>query len=133
MGKKRQSAIKEQLEKLQREDVQSLTLFALYKMHDDPQYAALSELAYILDGKNLSKLLAYYGGMTIKIPTLAEMRLMVETLTLYQYVNLEGGDLEQALPVVCGTEFKPDQVLDAYTKICDIVGKTDFHREYPNV
>ena len=128
MAKKRAGLIKESLKNLQKDDITSLLLMALYKLRDDPKYAALSELPYILDRNSLPKLLTYYGGMTIKIPTLSEMRLLIEALTLYQYVQLEGGNLEKLLPIVCGTEFKVDDMLEAYLKICEVVGNLDFNR-----
>ena len=56
------------------------------------------------------------------------MRLLIEALTLYQYVQLEGGNLEKLLPIVCGTEFKVDDMLEAYLKICEVVGNLDFNR-----
>ena len=128
MAKKRAGLIKESLKNLQKDDITSLLLMALYKLRDDPKYASLSELPYILDRNSLPKLLTYYGGMTIKIPTLSEMRLLIEALTLYQYVQLEGGNLEKLLPIVCGTEFKVDDMLEAYLKICEVVGNLDFNR-----
>lgn len=128
MGKRKQFKIRQALDNLQRDDVTSLLLFALYKMRDVPEYSALSELAYVLDGRNLSKLMTYYGGMTIKIPTNREFRLMIEALTLYEYVNVEGGDLDEGLIAACGTEFKSEDMLKAYLKICEVAGELDFTR-----
>ena len=84
---KRVNKITTALESLSKNDVYSLMLFTLFKMKDDPKYSTLSELCYILDGDNLAKFLKYFGGLTIKIPTLRDMRLLTQSLLLYQYVK----------------------------------------------
>ena len=62
--------IKEELNQLKETDVYSMLLFVLYKMRGIEEYSILSELAYILDKKNLLNLCEYFGGLTIKIPTI---------------------------------------------------------------
>ena len=126
--KKRTTKIVEALNSLNKTDVYSLMLFTLYKMQDLPEYSTLSELCYILDGDNLTKFLSYYGGLTIKIPTLKEMRLILQTLLLYQYVNLEEGDFDEALKVVAD-EFSEDEIKKVYNKITEIVKEYDFKRD----
>lgn len=83
---------KEKLDSLQSTDVYSLILFAIFKMKDIPEYSTLSELAYILDKESLFNFLEYYGGTTIKVPTLDEFNQIIRALILYQAVNLEGLD-----------------------------------------
>lgn len=129
VSKKKRTRIQESLYNLNKTDVYSLLLFCLYKMHDVPQYSSLSELCYLLDGDNLAKLLSYYGGMTIKIPTLKEMRLMTQALLLYQYVNLEEGDFNDCLQIVCGEEFNQQEMIDAYKKITEVVANYEFSRD----
>lgn len=126
--KKRTTKIVEALNSLNKTDVYSLMLFTLYKMQDLPEYSTLSELCYILDGDNLTKFLSYYGGLTIKVPTLKEMRLILQTLLLYQYVNLEEGDFDEALKVVAD-EFSEDEIKKVYNKITEIVKEYDFKRD----
>ena len=92
---------------------------------DIPEYSTLSELAYLLDGENLTKLLSYYGGLTITIPTLAELRLMVQALTIYQYVNVEGGSFEDALKA-SSDEFSEDSLKSAYQNIVDALNTYEF-------
>ncbi len=128
MNKKRKTRITEALQTLNKTDVYSLLLFTIFKMHDIPEYASLSELCYVLDGNNMSKFLAYYGGMTIKIPTLRDMRLMTQALLLFQYVNLEKGSFDEALEVVCGNEFTATEITEAYKKITEVVANYDFSR-----
>ena len=129
MGKnKRVTKIVESLNTLNKTDVYSLMLFTLYKMKDDPKYSTLSELCYILDGDNLAKFISYFGGLTIKVPTLRDMRLMVQALLLYQYVNLEEGDYSDALKAVCD-EFSEDEVKEVYTKLLEVTKEYDFRRD----
>lgn len=131
VSKRKKTKIQESLQTLDKTDVYSLLLFTLFKMHDVPEYASLSELCYILDGDNLSKLLSYYGGMTIRIPTLKELRLMTQALLLFQYINLdqEPVNFEDALETVCNNEFNQKEMLDAYKKIADIVANYEFSRK----
>ena len=63
-------AIKNELQKLHNIDIWSLMLFVLYNYQKVPEYSSISELAYILDERNLLKLCEYFGGQTIKIPTI---------------------------------------------------------------
>lgn len=128
MSKKRVTKIVDSLNALSKTDVYSILLFTLYKMQDLPEYSTLSELCYILDSDNLTKFLSYYGGMTIKIPTLKDFRLIVQTLLLYQYVNVEGGDFNEALKVVAD-EFPQDKILEVYTKLSDIIDNYEFRRD----
>ena len=129
VNKKRKSEIKEALANLNKTDVYSLLLFTLYKLKDVPQYASLSELSYILDGDSLSKLISYYGGMTIKIPTLHEMKLLNQALLLYQYVNLEDGNLEETLASICNEEITQEELIPMYTKIVEVTANYEFRRD----
>ena len=128
LSKKKKTKVQESLQTLNKTDVYSLLLFTLYKMHDIDEYSSLSELCYVLDNDNLIKLLSFYGGMTIRIPTLKEMRLMTQALLLFQYVNLEKGDFSEALETVCDNEFTETEMLEAYKKISDVVANYEFGR-----
>ena len=78
------------LEKLREKDLVSLILFCIYKLSNDPEYSAISELIYVLDKDSLYKLCATYGGCTIKIPTIQELKTLVNVFLIYQYVNVDG-------------------------------------------
>ena len=86
-----------ELDNLRTKDIYSLILFALFKLKDLPEYSALSELAYILDKENLLKLCEFFGGMTITIPTMQELESIVYSLVLYQYVNIDGMEYNDAV------------------------------------
>ncbi len=90
------TSIKANLNNLHLSDIYSLILFILYKLQDVPDYAVLSEMCYLLDGANITRLLTYFAGRTITFPTENEMSVMANALLLYQYINIEGDTLVEA-------------------------------------
>ena len=64
------STINSNLNTLKERDVYSLLLFCLYKLSDIPEYSSLSELVYVMDKKNFLNFCEYFGGQTIKVPTI---------------------------------------------------------------
>ena len=89
--------IRTELNKLNEPDIWSMLLFALLKLRDCPEYSSISELAYILDRKGLLKLCEYFGGQTIKLPTITELEELLYGLLMYQYVDVEKQPLEDVL------------------------------------
>ena len=128
MKNKRLTKVTAALNSMNKDDIYSLMLFTLYKMKDIPDYLTLSELCYVIDGNNLARFLSYFGGMTITIPTLKDLRLVLQGLTLYQYVNVEGGSFEDGLKAVIGDEFSPDQIKEIYAKIVEVVSNYEFSK-----
>ena len=90
-------SIKRELDNLTEADIYSLMLFALYKTNELPEYSSLSQLSYILDKDNLLKLCEYFGGTTIRIPTVSELELLLNSLLVYQLVDIENNPLETVL------------------------------------
>ena len=90
------TSIKQNLNNLHLSDIYSLMLFIIYKIQDIPEYAVVSELCYLLDGANLTRLLTYFAGRTITIPTEEEFATMSNALLSYQYVNIECKSLTEA-------------------------------------
>lgn len=88
---------KEDLRKLNEVDSYSLILFVLYKLRNIPEYNCISELAYILDRDNLLKLCEYFGGTTITIPKIEELEEVVQSLLIYQYIEIDKMSFEEAL------------------------------------
>ncbi len=120
--------IKEELAKLKDVDVYSLVLFAMFKLRDVPEYSSLSELVYILDKDSLLKLCEYFGGLTLKIPTIDELESIIYSLVLYQFVNIDGIEYDEAVKIIGHKSTKLRQVKADYVKICDILEKYDFSR-----
>ena len=126
---KRVTKIVETLEKLNKDDIYSLMLFTLFKMKENPKYSTLSELCYVLKGDNLVRFLKYFGGLTITVPTLRDMRLLTQGLLLYQYANVEEEvDFKKALDAVCGDEFTADEIKETYSQIIDVLNGYTFGR-----
>lgn len=125
--KKRVTKIVETLNLLNKEDIYSLMLFTLYKMKDIPDYLTLTELSYILDGDSLNKLLKYFGGMTITIPTPKQFDLVFQTLLLYQYINLEEGEFESGLKAVVKDDADKDEVRLLYVKLVEVLSNYEFN------
>ena len=116
------NSIKASLNALHLSDIYSLMLFIVYKLQDIPEYAVLSELCYLLDGSNLTRLLTYFAGKTIKIPTEDEFATMVNALLLYQYVNLDGNALPEAQAKLTGaTNKQKEKATEMYLRIIPIM------------
>lgn len=115
--------IKEELVKLKEMDIYSLILFSLFKLRDIPEYSTLSELAYILDKDNLLKLCEYFGGITIKIPTIDELESLVYSLVLYQYVDIDKMDYKDAINIIGHKSSDLRKVKSDYIKLKEILSK----------
>ena len=110
-------SIKSELGKLRDQDLWSIMLFVLYKVREVPEYSALSELAYILDKKNMLKLCEYFGGCTITIPKIEELENMIYGLLLYQYADVEHILFEDAVELISKNNVDISAVKTSYHKI----------------
>ena len=117
-------SIKQNLNNLHLSDIYSLMLFIIYKIQDIPEYAVVSELCYLLDGANLTRLLTYFAGRTITIPTEEEFATMSNALLIYQYVNIEGKSLTEAYSKLEDiTPKQKEAITDLYLKIIPIMNQ----------
>lgn len=83
------------LEELDKNDIYSLILFVLYRLKDVPEYSTLSELVYILDNESFINFLNYYGGTTITIPKVEDLKNVVNAIMFYERsVNTEMSEAE---------------------------------------
>lgn len=121
--------VKQDLAKLNEVDSYSLILFVLYKLREVPEYSAISELAYVLDKSNLLKLCEYFGGLTIKIPTIEELEEIVHSLLLYQYVNIDNMSFEEALKLLGQRTTDIRIVKRNYNKIKEVLEQYTFKNE----
>lgn len=128
MKNKRITRVTAALNSLNKDDIYSMMLFTLYKVKDIPDYLTLSELCYVLDNDNLTKFLSYFGGMTITVPKLKDLRLVLKGLMLYQYVNVEGGSFDDSLKALSGDEFSADDIKNIYVKVVEVISNYDFSR-----
>lgn len=120
---------KEALSKLNEVDLWSLILFALFKLRNIPEYSSLSELVYILDKPSLLKLCEYFGGMTLRIPTISELEDVVYALVLYQHVNIEHVPYQDALKLLGQESCDFRKIKSNYIKITEILDKYDFTQQ----
>lgn len=107
-------AIKNELEKLKQIDIWSLMLFVLYNFQSIPEYSSISELAYILDQKNLLKLCEYFGGQTIKIPTIDQLEETIYAMLLYQYIDIEKIEEKDAFQLLRADKSKEKTIKNCY-------------------
>ena len=114
------------LNNLKQQDVYSLSLFCLYKLTNVPEYSSLSELSYVLDKDNLLNLCKYFGGQTIKIPTLKELKNLINALLLYQYVKVENMTYDQGIEVLKNNDCDLHEVKIEYRTLCDVLKNYDF-------
>jgi len=123
------TSIKANLNTLHLSDIYSLMLFITYKLQDIPEYAILSELCYLLDGNNLTRLLTYFAGRTIKIPTEEEFATMANALLLYQYINIDGNTLVEAQAKLEDTTPKQlEKITNLYLQIIPLMRQYNIER-----
>lgn len=118
--------IKSELNKLKTTDLFSLLLFVLYKIKDIKEYSTISELAYVLDRENLLNLCEYFGGITLRIPTIDELESIVNSLLVYQYVNIDGYEYNEAIKKIGFDSTQLRQVKKDYNKIVEILKDYSF-------
>ena len=107
--------IKDELNSLNTKDIYSLMLFVLYKSSNIPEYSSLSQLTYILDKDSLLKLCEFYGGLTIRIPTIQQLQELLEGLLMYQLIDIEGQNPEEVT-----NEFNKNTT-ETYIKIKEVL------------
>lgn len=126
------SKLKLLLNNLQLSDIYTLMLFILFKIKEIPEYATLSELCFLLDGSNLTRLFTYYAGKTVTFPTEKELVTLIKALLLYQYINLDGNTLTEALIKISDnelTENQKNEILNLYLKIIPIIDEYNINRK----
>ena len=118
--------IKNNIENFKQTDFYSLLLFVMYKSIQIPEYSSLSQLAYVLDQKNLLNLCEYFGGQTIKIPTIKELENLVYSLLLYQYVKIDKMEYGAAVALLGHKSCDLRQVKKNYTELCQVLDNYKF-------
>lgn len=123
------TSIKANLNTMHLSDVYSLMLFLIYKVQDIPEYMTLSELCYILDGNNLTRLFTYFAGRTVTFPTEEEFVIMTNALLMYQAIDLDGKTFVDALAEVKDVTAKQkDKVVELYLKIKPVIKQYNIDR-----
>ena len=121
--------IKKNLNNLHLSDIYSLMLFVLFKVQQVPEYALTSELCYLLDGANMTRLLTYFAGKTVTFPTESEMKIVTNALLMYQYINIDGETFTAAQNKLEKLSKKEkDSVTDLYVKLLPIMKQYNIDR-----
>jgi hypothetical protein len=121
--------IKKNLNNLHLSDIYSLMLFILFKVQEIPEYAVTSELCYLLDGANMTRLLTYFAGRTVTFPTEAEMTTVTNALLMYQYINIDGETFTAAQNKLGKlTKKEQDSVTELYVQILPIMKQYNIDR-----
>lgn len=122
-------SIKQNLNNLHLSDIYSLMLFILFKVQEIPEYAVISELCYLLDGANMTRLLTYFAGKTVTFPTEAEMTVVTNALLMYQYINIDGETFTAAQNKLGDlTNKEKERVTELYVQILPIMKQYNIDR-----
>lgn len=122
--------LENKLNDLKYEDIYTLILYALAELRNVPEYKTISEAAYVLDKKSLIAFFEYFGGMTIKVPTINDFKLVVNSLLLYEYINLEHLTMGQALREINDPNLSKADLQACYSKIVEVMSKYNFKRDW---
>lgn len=121
--------IKKNLNSLHLSDIYSLMLFILFKVQEIPEYAVTSELCYLLDGANMTRLLTYFAGRTITFPTESEMAIVTNALLMYQYINIDGETFTTAQNKLGNLSKKDkEKVTELYVQLLPIMKQYNIDR-----
>ena len=123
------TSLRPNLDTLHLSDIYSLMLFITYKIQDIPEYAILSELCYLLDGANMTRLLTYFAGRTITFPTETDMKIVTNALLMYQYINIDGETFTAAQNKLEKlTKKEKDKVTELYVQIIPLMKQYNIDR-----
>jgi hypothetical protein len=123
------SSTKQDLNNLHLSDIYSLMLFVLFKVQEIPEYAVTSELCYLLDGANMTRLLTYFAGRTVKFPTESELSVVTNALLMYQYINLDGDTFVSAQNKLGTlTKKEKDKITELYVQLLPIMKQYNIDR-----
>ena len=122
-------SIKQNLNNLHLSDIYSLMLFVLFKVQEIPEYAVTSELCYLLDGANMTRLLTYFAGKTVTFPTETEMAIVTNALLMYRYINVDGETFTSAQNKLGDlTKKEKDKVTELYVQMLPIMKQYNIDR-----
>lgn len=119
----------EELLSIKELDIYSLILFALFKLRSIPEYLTLSELVYILDKESLLKLCEYFGGLTLTIPTIQELESILYSLLLYQYVDINKMEYEDAVKLLGKNSSELRKIKADYIRLKTVLENYSFGKD----
>lgn len=121
-------SFRENINNLKEQDIYSFLLFILYQLTGVNEYSSLSELIYVLDKKNFLNLCEFFGGQTITIPTIPEIENLTYAFLVYQYVNIEGLSIKDAIEKIPSADKDVSNIKATYKIICEALKNYNFDR-----
>lgn len=109
------------LKSLDEQQLFTTMLFVLYKLSDDPNYSAMSKLSYALDKESFLNLCEIFGGTCVRIPTLEEVNHVAKAFLLFQYINIDKMEYEDAVKKVFQKDEDSTDVTVIYGDLCKIL------------
>jgi hypothetical protein len=83
----------------------------------------------LLDGANMTRLLTYFAGRTVKFPTESDLAVVTNALLMYQYINLDGDTFVSAQNKLGKlTKKEMDKVTDLYVQLLPIMKQYNIDR-----
>lgn len=107
------------IKKLTTDDLYSLALFTLYKLKGTKEYSTLCELIYMLDRDTMLSLCELYGGVTITIPTIKELKSLLYAIEIHSEIRDKNETLERLLKSI-PLEYRIES-RNAYNKIKEVL------------
>lgn len=120
-------AVSKDVEVLTSKDIDSLVMFALYQIKDIPEYSTLSRMAYLVDRNSFLNLCEYFGGITVRIPTVQEVEEVTQALLLYQFIDVDGLDMKKAVSKLALTGNDIRKLKSNYVRLKGVLSKYDTH------
>jgi hypothetical protein len=115
---------------LEQSDSYAVICELLYALKENPKYCVMSELAYILDKDSFLRLIKYFGGASIQVPTVDEWRETVQTIMLYQYFKIDNLSWQDALAKANIEKKDTRKFQKALMTFDDVLRNTKLGRDY---
>ena len=85
-------------------------------------------MCYLLDSNGIQRILTYFAGKTIKVPTKDDFKILANALLLYQSVNIDRKSFTDSISELDLTAKQKEEVTDLYVKIIPIVNNYNIDR-----
>jgi len=117
------TGMKKDIRNLKEEDIYNLILYAIFKFSGDPEYSAISELIYSVDKDSLLNLCSIFGGCTIKIPTILELKIFIYALLVYYTSKRDNLSFDESLQSLGIDSALRKNILDVYKTVVEVINE----------
>ena len=115
--------LKKNINLLKEDDLYNLILYAIFKFTGDPKYSTASELIYTLDKENLLNLCSTFGGCTIKIPTILELKMYINALLIYYITVTEHKTFNEVYSNLELDSSIKKEILEIYKTVVEVMNE----------